>query len=237
MPSEIDREIARADEVLNRSRERYTSLNARAKKRRDAEILTRVGRIAGAAGVIVIIAMVLGWFIPLGMGGALTVMALLIAATLFFGLMPASKEVAPEKFGEAPLATLPLRTEEWLDRQRPTLPGAAMPLLDSIGMKLDVLAGQLKTLNEGEPAAAEVRKLVGEQLPELVKGYQRVPANLRGQDRFGQSPDKQLVEGLNLIDQEIAQMSAQLAQGDLDALATRGRYLQVKYRGDDEVSG
>lgn len=236
MPSEIDREIARADEVLNRSRERYTTLNARAKKRRDAEILTRVGRIAGAVGVIVIGAMVLGWFFPLGMGGALIVMALLIAATLFFGLMPASREVAPEKFGEAPLATLPLRTEEWLDRQRPTLPGAAMPLLDSIGMKLDVLAGQLKTLNEGEPAAAEVRKLVGEQLPELVKGYQRVPANLRGQDRFGQSPDKQLVDGLGLIDQEIAQMSAQLAKGDLDALATRGRYLQVKYRGD-EIEG
>jgi hypothetical protein len=237
MPSEIDREIARADEVLNRSRERYTTLNARAKKRRDAEILTRIGRIAGAAGAIVVGAMILGWFIPLGMGGALVVMALLIAATLFFGLMPASKEVAPEKFGEAPLASLPLRTEEWLDRQRPTLPGAAMPLLDSIGMKLDVLAGQLRTLNEGEPAAAEVRKLVGEQLPELVKGYQRVPANLRGQDRFGQSPDKQLVDGLGLIDQEIAQMSAQLAQGDLDALATRGRYLQVKYRGDDEVNG
>lgn len=237
MPSEIDREIARADAVLNRSRERYATLNARAKKRREAEILKRVGRIAASAGVIVIAAMVLGWFIPLGMGGALIVMALLIAATLFFGLMPATAEVAPEKFGEAPLATLPLRTEEWLDRQRPTLPGAAMPLLDSIGMKLDVLAGQLKTLDEREPAAAEVRKLVGEQLPELVKGYQRVPANLRGQDRFGQSPDRQLVDGLSLIDQEISQMSAQLAQGDLDALATRGRYLQVKYRGDDEVTG
>jgi len=237
MPSEIDREIARADAVLNRSRERYTTLNARAKKRRDTEILTRVGRIAGAVGAIVIGAMILGWFFPLGMGGALAVMALLIAATLFFGLSPASKEVAPEKFGEAPLASLPLRTEEWLDRQRSTLPGAAMPLLDSIGMKLDVLAGQLRALNEGEPAAAEVRKLIGEQLPELVKGYQRVPDQLRKVDRFGQSPDKQLVDGLSLIDQEISQMSTQLAQGDLDALATRGRYLQVKYRGDDEVSG
>jgi hypothetical protein len=180
---------------------------------------------------------VVGWFIPLGMGGALLVMAALIAVTLFFGLAPTSREVAPEKFGEAPLARLPHQTEEWLDRQRPSLPGAAMPLVDMIGMKLDVLAGQLKTLNEAEPAAAEVRKLVGEQLPELIKGYQRVPDNLRGVDRFGQSPDKQLVDGLALIDQEISQMSAQLAQGDLDALATRGRYLQIRYRGDDEVAG
>lgn len=237
MPTEIDRQIDRASEVLHRSRERYTTLNSRANKRRKAEIGSRIGRIAGAAAAIVIGAMILGWFVPLGMGGALIVMALLIVSTLFFGLSPASQEIAPEKFGEAPLAALPLRTEEWLDRQRPTLPGAAMPLLDSIGMKLDVIAGQLKTLNEGEPAAAEVRKLIGEQLPELVKGYQRVPQNLRGQDRFGQSPDKQLVDGLGLIDQEISDMSRQLAQGDLDALATRGRYLQVKYRGDDEVVG
>ncbi|MFL9841475.1 hypothetical protein ABS767_10915 [Sphingomonas sp. ST-64] len=235
MPTEIDRQIDRASEVLNRSRERYTNLTARAKKRRDAEILGRVGRIAAAAGAIVVGAMVLGWFIPLGMGGALLVMAALIAVTLFFGMMPTSREVTPEKFGGVSLATLPLQTEEWLDRQRPNLPGAAMPLVDTIGVKLETLAGQLRTLDEGEPAAAEVRKLVGEQLPELIKGYQRVPDNLRGVDRFGQSPDKQLVEGLSLIDQEIAQMSAQLAQGDLDALATRGRYLQIRYRGDDAV--
>ena len=237
MPTEIDSKIDRASEVLNRSRSRYTTLNARARKRREGEILKRVGRIAAADGLIIVAAMVIGFFVPLGMFGALFVMALLITATLFFGFLPGSAAVEPEKFGDTPLASLPLRTEEWLDRQRPTLPGAAMPLVDSIGVKLDVLSGQLRTLNEGEPAAAEVRKLVGEQLPELVKGYQRVPENLRGVDRFGQSPDRQLVDGLALIDQEIAQMSAQLAQGDLDALATRGRYLQVKYRGDDEVAG
>lgn len=237
MPTEIDRQIDRASEVLNRSRERYTTLNSRAKKRREAEIFGRIGRIAAAVGAILVGAMVVGWFIPLGMGGALLVMAALIAVTLFFGIAPTSRAVAPEKFGEAPLARLPHQTEEWLDRQRPSLPGAAMPLVDGIGVKLDILANQLKTLNEAEPAAAEVRKLVGEQLPELIKGYQRVPNNLRGVDRFGQSPDKQLVDGLALIDQEISQMSAQLAQGDLDALATRGRYLQIRYRGDDEVSG
>lgn len=237
MPTEIDRQIDRASEVLNRSRERYTSLNARAKKRRDGEILKRVGRIAAADGIIIVAAMVIGFFVPLGMFGALLVMALLIAATLFFGMTPASTIVEPEKFGDAPLATLPLQTEEWLDRQRPTLPGTAMPLVDAIGTKLSTLAQQLRSLSEGEPAAAEVRKLVGVQLPELVKGYQRVPDNLRGVDRFGQSPDRQLVDGLALIDQEIAQMSTQLAQGDLDALATRGRYLQVKYRGDGDVIG
>ena len=51
--------------------------------------------------------------------------------------------------------------------------------------------------------------------------------------RSGLTPDQQLAQGLQVIDDEISQMSAQLAQGDLDLLATRGRYLQIKYRDED----
>jgi hypothetical protein len=80
-----------------------------------------------------------------------------------------------------------------------------------------------------------VRKLVGEQLPELLKGYARVPLPLRGVERNGKTPDAQLAEGLQLIDREISEMSSQLAQGDLDSLATRGRFLEIKYRDDDAV--
>jgi hypothetical protein len=79
----------------------------------------------------------------------------------------------------------------------------------------------------------EVRKLIGEQLPELVKGYSRVPEPLRRVERNGLTPDQQLAQGLQLIDDEIAEMTSQLAQGDLDALATRGRFLQIKYQGDE----
>jgi hypothetical protein len=103
-------------------------------------------------------------------------------------------------------------------------------------VRLETLAPQLATLDEREPAAAEVRKLIGEQLPELIKGYARVPEPLRGVDRNGKTPDAQLAEGLQLIDQEISQMSAQLAEGDLNLLATRGRFLEIKYR-DDDLSG
>ena len=116
------------------------------------------------------------------------------------------------------------------------LPAPARTLADTIGMKLETLAPQLATLDENEPAAAEIRKLVGKQLPELVRGYQRVPEPLRREPRNGRTPDEQLVDGLKVIEEEIGQMSAQLAQGDLDLLATRGRYLQIRYR-DDEISG
>ncbi|HEX7851766.1 MAG TPA: hypothetical protein VF485_18690, partial [Sphingomonas sp.] len=127
---------------------------------------------------------------------------------------------------------LPAQTGRWLDSQRPALPAPAINLVDQIGLKLDALTPQLATLDENEPAAAEIRKLVGEQLPEFIKGYERVPSALRGVERNGKSPDQQLVEGLGVIGREIDEMAAQLAQGDLDALSTRGRYLEIKYQGD-----
>ena len=43
-------------------------------------------------------------------------------------------------------------------------------------------------------------------------------------------PTPQLVDGLKLIEQEIGEMTEHLAQGDLDALQTRGRFLEMKYR-------
>ena len=237
MATEVDRQIARSSEVLDRSRERYASLRDRARKRRGDAVLHRLGRIAAADIAIIIAALVIGWIVPLGMGGALAVMAALIAATLLFAIFPLSPEVTAEKLTQAPLNALPLQTEQWLERQRPALPAPAQLLADSIGVKLETLTPQLATLDENQPAAAEVRKLVGEQLPELVKGYARVPEPLRRVERNGRTPDQQLVDGLKVIDEEIGQMSSQLAQGDLDLLATRGRYLQIRYKEEDTLGG
>ncbi|GAA4769400.1 hypothetical protein GCM10023219_14560 [Stakelama sediminis] len=237
MATEVDRQIARSSEVLDRSRERYASLRDRARKRRGDAVLHRLGRIAAADIAIIIAALVIGWIVPLGMGGALAVMAALIAATLLFAIFPLSPEVTAEKLTQAPLKALPLQTEQWLERQRPALPAPAQLLADSIGVKLETLTPQLATLDENQPAAAEVRKLVGEQLPELVKGYARVPEPLRRVERNGRTPDQQLVDGLKVIDEEIGQMSSQLAQGDLDLLATRGRYLQIRYKEEDTLGG
>jgi hypothetical protein len=233
--TDVDRQIARASETLDRSRERYAQVRGRAKRRREAEVLKRVGRIAAADIAIIVGALVVGWFVPLGVGGAMLVMGLLIAATLGLAIFPVAAAPSPEKLAETPLKALPLQTEQWLEGQRRALPAPAQTLIDSIGVKLETLAPQLATLNEREPAAFEVRKLVAEQLPELVKGYARVPEPLRRVDRNGATPDQQLVEGLRVIDEEIAQMTAQLAQGDLDLLATRGRYLQIRYQGDGAV--
>ncbi len=234
MPTDVDRQLAAAESVLDRARARTDGAARRNRQHREAEVLRRLGRIAAADGLIIVGAIVFALAVaPLGMMGALLVGALLVAATLFFAALPASAPVSVEKLAEIPLKALPRSTERWLEAQRPALPSPVRGLVDSIGVKLETLAPQLAALDEGQPAAHEVRKLIGEQLPELVKGYQRVPEPLRRVERNGLTPDQQLAQGLQLIDDEIAEMSAQLAQGDLDNFATRGRYLQIKYRDED----
>jgi hypothetical protein len=233
VPTDVDRQLAAADALLERTRAR-TGQSRRLRQHREAEILRRVGRIAVADGLILLVALVIALAVtPLGMMGALLVAALLVVATLAFALLPASVPPSAEKLAEVPLKALPATTERWLEAQRPALPSPVRSLVDSIGVKLEVLAPQLAQLDDQSPAAGEVRKLVGEQLPELIKGYGRVPEPLRRVERNGLTPDQQLAQGLQVIDDEISEMTTQLAQGDLDLLATRGRYLQIKYRDED----
>lgn len=237
MPTDVDRELARIDATMERVRARTAGpLATRTRRRREAEVLGRLGRIALADGAIVVAAIVAGLWMANGIGfmGAMLVAVLLIVATLFFALLPVSDTPEAAELGQVPLKALPNTTERWLEAQRPALPAPARTLVDSIGVKLELLEPQLARLDDDAPAAHEVRKLIGEQLPELVKGYERVPKPLRAVERNGLSPDQQLEQGLKTIDDEIAEMTEQLAQGDLDALATRGRYLQIRYAGDGE---
>ena len=235
MPTDVDRELNRIGDTLNRVRSRTdVAVSGRNRQHREAEVVRRLGRIAAADGAIIAGAIAFALIVsPLGIMGAMLVGLLLIAATMLFAVLPASAPVNVEKLAEIPLKALPRSTERWLETQRPALPSPVRGLVDSIGVKLETLTPQLATLDENSPAAMEVRKLVGEQLPELVKGYARVPEPLRRVERNGLTPDQQLAQGLQLIDDEIAEMTTQLAQGDLDALATRGRYLQIKYQGEE----
>lgn len=230
---ETDEAVASARGSLERIQGRDALPVAPARPKRASGVVKRLAAIGAANAVILIAAVVLGLIVPLGIFGALGVIALMIAATLAIALMPASRPVAYEKLRESDIRALPAQTGHWLDAQRPALPAPARTLVDRIGVQLDALTPQLATLDADAPAATEVRKLVAEQLPEFVRGYQKVPAGMRGVPRNGKTPDAQLVDGLSLIEGQIAEMSAQLAQGDLDNLATRGRYLEIKYRSDE----
>ena len=125
------------------------------------------------------------------------------------------------------------RAELWLEQQQPRLPAPAQLAAQSIGTRLDQLGLQLDMLDPASPVATEVRSLVGEHLPALVESYERVPPPMRARESAGSTPDQQLTEGLKTIDRQIDDLATRIAQGDLDALATRGRFLEVKYSGEE----
>lgn len=227
--------LARAEEALQRHGGR-SRLQQRALSRMVTAGKIKARRVAWVTTAFLFGVPAFALFVsPIGL------MGLLLAIMAYFGvalaalLIPAIRSVPIEKLSAAPLKALPLSTETWLSAQRRALPPPAQRLADGIGLKLEQLAPQLQTLDEREPAALEIRRLIADELPELVNGYVRVPSHLRRDGLNGMSPDKQLVEGLSVVDSELQRMSEQLASGDLHKLATQGRYLEIKYQGDGET--
>lgn len=184
---------------------------------------------------ILIGSMVAGFFIPLGTTGVMIAFGLIVAALLLIALLPSEPNVRTQALATAPITALPLQTEIWLDNQRKALPAPAITLADSIGVKLETLGPQLERLNDQEPAAQEIRKLLSDHLPELVTGYESIPAPLRREECNGRVPEQQLIEGLTVIDGELARISETLASGDIDKLAVQNRFLELKYQEAKEL--
>lgn len=191
----------------------------------------RLVGIVAANFVILLVAATIGLVgFPIGLFGALAVMMLMVAVTLVIAMAPATRPVTYEKLARSDVKALPAQTARWLDAQRPALPAPAVLVADRIGTRLDQLGVQLASVEDHTPASSDIRRLVGEQLPEFIRDYQRVPAAMRTAERNGRTPDRQLVEGLELIEREIGALSEELARGDLDSLETRGRFLEMKYK-------
>jgi hypothetical protein len=222
--------ISKAEELIRRASPEGRAAARRRRERRKQRAVRMMRRLFFLTLAILVAAVAWGLIIgPIGGTGVMAVALGIVLAWVGVLLFTAEPEARVEELPQVPLKALPQRTEQWLDSQRPALPAPANRLIDQIGVRLEGLAPCVQQLDEREPAAVEVRRLVGEELPELVRGYQRVPQQLRRQ-----GPDAQLVEGLRVVESELARMTQQLASGDLDKLATQGKYLELKYRGAEE---
>ncbi|WJY19225.1 hypothetical protein QQS45_03050 [Alteriqipengyuania flavescens] len=160
------------------------------------------------------------------------VMLTLLAIGVVVGAVSMNKVKTPRRadINKGDVKTMVGRTELWLEAQRPALPPPAVKVVDGIGVQLDALGVQLEGLDQNTPQAVEVRKLVGEHLPEMVDSYRKVPQHLRSEKRAdGKTPDEQLTDSLAKISKEIDGITRNLAEGNLDALSVRGRFLEYKY--------
>jgi len=230
-----NRVMADAEALLQRVSPEGRRLAQRQRQRRNRALARAAGRAIGATILIILAATAVGWVFPIGQIGFLITLVAILAAWVIMFAMSHEPEETVQTLAASDITMLPQKTEAWLQRQRAALPAPAQRLADGIGLKLEQLAPQVATLDPREPAAAEVRKLLSIELPELIDGYTRVPLNLRQDAGNGMAPDKQLVEALSVVDSELARMSADLASGDLNKLATQGRYLELKYKDENGV--
>jgi hypothetical protein len=79
----------------------------------------------------------------------------------------------------------------------------------------------------------EVRELVGEYIPETIDNYRKIPAHLRQEEHAGGTADARLTESLTKISGEVDRVTRRLAEGALDDLAIKSRYLEYRYGGDE----
>jgi len=196
----------------------------------------RLKLMAGAVVAILLASSVAGIILQgIGFVGVVVTFLAMVAAVVVFGNYPKVRLPSRVDLTRTQDARqLVARTELWLEQQRPALPAPAVKLVEDIGVQLDALGAQLAHVDPLHPAAGETRKLVGEVLPEMIDSYRKIPAHLRTEERGGSTPDRQLVDSLGKISREIDSVTRQLAEGSLDDLAIRNRYLDYRY-GDAEA--
>ncbi|MFC3096953.1 hypothetical protein [Alteraurantiacibacter palmitatis] len=232
-----ERLLADAQDLLrdNRAGGRYRlsgpAIGEGSRRLRKSNLATRLKLIAASLAAIIVASGVVGLIVDgIGFVGVMVTVLAMAAAVLIFGNFPKVKVPTRAELARTQDArALVARTELWLEGQRAALPAPASRLVENIGTRLDALGAQLAHVDPGHPAAAETRKLVGEILPETIEAYRRIPAHLRGEARAGSTPDGQLVDSLTKIAHEIDQVTRQLAEGSLDELAVRTRYLDYRY--------
>jgi cell division protein FtsB len=236
-PERIFEEAAQIVRAFTKDERRLARLKR--KRRRFRRVLRAILAMVVAPFIIIPVMIASGLLLgPRGYEGVIVapLVMLLTWGLILWWALARRRAPPPSKVAvRADLPALPAQTEQWLEDQRSGLPWAAQKQLDSLTMRIEALTPQLKALDPQSPSAGEVRRLLAEELPELVRSYHKVPRALAQQPLYGgPSPERQLVEGLETIDKQVGRMHEQLATEDLHALATHQRYLDMKYNRKDE---
>lgn len=214
-----------------------------AARRRRERRAKRIGRKA-VRMALTIISVILGTIIwglfvgPIGAGGLMLLILATICALIALGIFPGEEVIAPVKLATARPAVLPSQVDAWLDAKRRALPALAAPKVDAISAQLAALGPQLAAVPAGDPTALELNRLLGKHLPELVDRYEKVAPAQRKSATVDGGPtiERQLVDGLGLIEAELARVNDQLGKDDRDAFAVQGKFLENRYGKDGTLS-
>lgn len=196
--------------------------------------IKRGGYFALAVFAIMTAASIIGVVLnPIGFVGVMAVAMAIMCAAVFFSQFPKVKIPKRSELKQGNPNQMVARVELWLENQRAGLPPAAAAIVEQLGGQLDALGAQLATMDEAHPAMSEVRELVGDYIPETIDNYRKIPEHLRKEAHAGSTADARLIESLTKISGEVDRVTRRLAEGAMDDLAVKSRYLDYRFGGDD----
>ncbi|MEM9085803.1 MAG: hypothetical protein AAGB23_07760 [Pseudomonadota bacterium] len=242
LSQETDRELAESRRVLvdNQTGGRHRlqgSIGKGSANLKMKSLLKKVRNIVLAIFAIWLGAGIAGaMFNGIGFWGVMAVVVATALAVAVFSNFPKIKAPKRADLKQGSPQQMVAKTELWLESQAKALPPPAVPVVQKLGVQLDALGLQLETIDAAHPAMNDVRELVGEYLPETIDNYRKIPEHLRKEEHTGKSADERLTDSLGKLSGEIDRVTRQLAEGAMDDLAIKDRYLEYRYGGVEALS-
>ncbi|NQX93350.1 MAG: hypothetical protein HRT64_00210 [Erythrobacter sp.] len=242
LSQQSDRALAEARRVLvdnqNGGRHRRARSIGQGSAKEKAKVwVSRAKYFVGALVTIFVTASLAGLILDgIGFTGVMMTALAVMAAAYVFSNYPKQKTFKRTELKQGSPKEMVAKTERWLEQQLPALPAPAVQVVDQLGTQLDALAVQLETVDAAHPAMNDVRELVGEYIPETIDNYRKIPEHLRKEEHTGKTADERLTDSLTKVSSEIDRVTRQLAEGAMDDLAIKDRYLEYRFGGIEALS-
>ena len=235
----VERAIARFERVTEQLDQRQGPVRDAARRERqrlNADLGRRVKRVGVAIGVISLVTIAIGLFIPIGMFGFLAAVGLAIGVAALLALSPSADRIAAAPSTDLPNGQMVQRFDSYLYRTRAALPAPAQAEIDAISATLPSLRQAIDRVGTLDPSAQDARRLMSIHLPGLIDRYVHVPSAFRKElDGEGKTPDERLVEALAAGRSALHDISENLARADMAAFETQGRFIQSRYGADEAL--
>jgi hypothetical protein len=143
----------------------------------------------------------------------------------------APARAAVEGLALPPVAGLPAALDRLAARVGPQLPAPARRQLDAILATAASIEDRLAAIDTSGIDATPVRQVLGDYVPNTLRAFERIPVPLRARrlPDGAPSPNDQITDQLTLLAGQMDAMVQSMAQGDLDAIQTQGRFLRDRF--------
>lgn len=169
----------------------------------------------------------------------LFIVPVILLLSLVLMLQPTRQARRLETEGRSSPQTLPLpdlavRAEEGLLERCDELPGRALPAADRIMANLREIQPHLHELKADEPLAGDLRRLVGQHLPQLVDSYLALPDQSRASNA---ESSRRFVESLDIVAGELDHLLEACCRDRQSDFDTHSRFIETRYREDERLRG